>query len=256
MGWHISCVEHPVCTVERVSMRLNETQIKRLVLEKLRSNKQISSKSILASEFVVAASGNRIDLAIWNGEFIGIEIKSEFDTLKRLGGQISAYIKCFDRVIVVLAERHLNDARPLIPNGVEIWKLASDGSISIVQSPIIPSELGKAELIRMLTLPQLRKIVGASTCDKHPRSELRMLAEEIPTNLLRDAVVSSFKASFGKTSSAFWNAIGRRKLAALDISFLSRTRTKRSEQKRAQSAAAEFWKNWITEAERTFNTAA
>ena len=244
------------CNEKWAPMRFDESQIKRLVLEHLRSERQIDSKSVIASEFVLAGSGNRIDLAIWNGEFIGIEIKSEFDTLRRLNSQISSYQKCFDRVIIVAAEKHITEVDVLFSSNVELWKLNSDGRLSVYSQSAGKTELGKTELIRMLSLPQLRKFVGLSARADVPRSMLRMIAEEMPIDFIRAAVVSSFREGFAETSAAFWETIRRRKLRAVDIDRLSRTRIKRSEQKHAQSANIEFWKNWVAEAEELFNNAA
>jgi hypothetical protein len=58
----------------------------------------------------------RADIAVVNHQLIGYEIKSEADSLRRLGFQIDGYNAVFDYVSIVVAERHLNEAMALVPD--------------------------------------------------------------------------------------------------------------------------------------------
>lgn len=59
----------------------------------------------------------RVDIAVVNGYLHGYEIKSDSDTLERLPAQIATYGLVLDRATLVVGERHLEKAKPLIPHG-------------------------------------------------------------------------------------------------------------------------------------------
>ena len=69
----------------------------------------------------------RADIAVVNGHLIGHEIKSDIDSLDRLSSQVDGYNAVFDRVSVVVTERHLKGAISLVP---EWWGVvaAAQGS--------------------------------------------------------------------------------------------------------------------------------
>jgi len=55
-------------------------------------------------------------MAVVNGELKGFEIKSDQDTLLRLGSQASAYCKVFDTISIVVAEKHLKKVTKTVPS--------------------------------------------------------------------------------------------------------------------------------------------
>jgi hypothetical protein len=57
----------------------------------------------------------RADIAIINGRLVGYEIKSDSDSLKRLMEQVRSYNAIFDRVFMIVGERHVKCARKQIP---------------------------------------------------------------------------------------------------------------------------------------------
>lgn len=57
----------------------------------------------------------RIDLAVVNGVLHGYEIKSDRDSLRRLGGQIELYSKVLDYATLVVGDRHLAEALNAVP---------------------------------------------------------------------------------------------------------------------------------------------
>lgn len=65
-------------------------------------------------EFVLEQGRSRIDVAAINGEMHGFEIKSANDTLDRLHEQQESYNKIFDRITLVVDERHVEQAVKLV----------------------------------------------------------------------------------------------------------------------------------------------
>jgi hypothetical protein len=73
-------------------------------------------------ELGLACGAARADIAVVNGRLHGYEIKSDSDTLERLPSQITVYGAVFDRVTLVVGERHLAKSLATIPDwwGVKV----------------------------------------------------------------------------------------------------------------------------------------
>lgn len=65
----------------------------------------------------------RIDLAVVNGQLHGYEIKSDRDTLERLGRQLEIYNRVLDRATLVVGERHMDAALELLPSWWEVLRV-------------------------------------------------------------------------------------------------------------------------------------
>ena len=58
----------------------------------------------------------RIDIAVINGEMSGFELKSDSDTLTRLPAQAELYSRVFDRMTLVVGERHAEKSKAIVPS--------------------------------------------------------------------------------------------------------------------------------------------
>jgi hypothetical protein len=58
----------------------------------------------------------RADIAVVNGHFVGYEIKSNKDSLRRLDEQVKSYNAVFDKVFVIVGYRYINSIKKHIPN--------------------------------------------------------------------------------------------------------------------------------------------
>jgi hypothetical protein len=90
--------------------------------------------STMLSEFRVA--GSKADIVFINGTSHAYEIKTEFDSLDRLDGQISDYQKCFDKVSVVTSARHLPVLEDTLDESVGLFLLTRRGSLSSIREPV------------------------------------------------------------------------------------------------------------------------
>jgi len=206
---------------------VREPDIKATVLTHLRKAGDISSKSVVANEYAVGRTSVRADLAILQDEFIGVEIKSQYDSLRRLPRQLSVYRQFFDRTILVVAERHLSAALQFELQGVELW-VTQGAKIKPVWVDM--SVFERRSLMELLTEAQRVRWSG------------RMEGKD------RSAFVAEFNARFGPTSEAFWTALGRRRATADDLSLLSRFRDLRIGQQRLLVERAQNWSQWaVTE---------
>ncbi|MEI7761587.1 MAG: sce7726 family protein, partial [Thermoleophilia bacterium] len=81
------------------------------------------------NEISLASNNTRIDVvAMLDGTLCGFEIKSESDTLKRLPAQAKRYKRYFRKLILVVAEGHLEKARELLPGYWGLWVVHSSAS--------------------------------------------------------------------------------------------------------------------------------
>lgn len=75
-----------------------------------------ATDSVLIEELGLNKGAVRVDLAVVNGVMHAYEIKSDFDTLRRLATQAEHYGKCFDRVSIVVGRKFITAARASIPS--------------------------------------------------------------------------------------------------------------------------------------------
>src|SRR5690606_14415828 len=96
---------------------LGDSEIRQAVHEKIKSTR---SSAIVLDELQVCCR-SIVDIAVLSTGFLGIEIKSDKDTLNRLPDQITDYNKVFDSMIIVLGKCHYDKAINMIPDWWGVW---------------------------------------------------------------------------------------------------------------------------------------
>lgn len=225
-----------------MTIRLTELEIKARILSELQRRAEISKKSIIATEFRLGNSSNRADLAILSDKFIGVEIKSELDSLRRLASQTKGYLAYFDRVIVVLATRHINKIDRLVLAHVEVWEINKSGKFSVFSKPLTSAKTERKSLLDLMTKQECKRF-----CTDYKKLPLgcEALSE-------RQSFELAFRHRFELTSMSFWRDIGRRAIRASDLQRLSRFRDRRQEFIRWSKMQAAQWKQWQLKAELHF----
>ncbi len=145
----------------------------------------------------------RVDIAVVNGYLHGYEIKSDSDTLERLPAQIATYGLVLDRATLVVGERHLEKAKPLIPQwwGIKVVTAGPRGGISFetaqafAQNPTI-DPLALAELLWRPEVVEILQERGAPPALlRKPRGVLyKYLAETVDLQELRPLIRQRLKA--------------------------------------------------------------
>lgn len=93
--------------------RLGDTDIRAALLKRLRATH--SDDTLIIEEMGLWQGRARVDVAVVNGSLSGFEIKSDRDTLMRLGRQQDFYGRCFDTMTIVVGRRYLSAARKILP---------------------------------------------------------------------------------------------------------------------------------------------
>ena len=203
---------------------MREADIKALLLNRLRAYGILSSRAVLANEYPVGRTSVRADLAFLANDFVGVEIKSEHDSLRRLPLQLSTYRQFFDRTVLVLADRHVTRGEALNLEGVDLWRL-SGGNLELLACH--PKVCDAKPLADLLTAAQREKWV-----DRHDPDQGR------------DLFTAAFRLRFGETSRQFWRATARRKIKSADLSRLSRFHHVRVDQVRLRTEREASWSQW------------
>ena len=138
------------------------------------------SGTVMLEEMAIPLGATRIDVAIVNGMLQGYEIKSEQDTLARLTEQSTAYDAVFERLTLVVAERHLRRAVELVPEwwGIRVarWK---SGSVIFrdLKMPTENPKLAAHALVRLLwkseALSFLAELEGGIALRTRSRKEIQ-----------------------------------------------------------------------------------
>lgn len=160
----------------------------------------------VVQEMGIWAGSARVDIAVINGELCGFELKSERDTLERLPAQAELYNQVFDRVTLVIAERHVTKAAGIIPDwwGVSLACGSAAKGVTLdherrpdrnpVSQPIqIARLLWRAEALAVLD----RHALARGYRSKPVELLAQRLAAELPVDLLRDEVRAALKVRQG-----------------------------------------------------------
>ena len=97
------------------SVILGDADIRAALRSSLLDKHADEADTVIIEELGVCRGHVRVDVTVVNGVLHGYEIKSDRDSLRRLGVQIDFYGKVLDRAALVVGERHLSDALALLP---------------------------------------------------------------------------------------------------------------------------------------------
>ena len=168
--------------------------------------------TVIIDELGLCRGSARVDIAVVNGQLHGYEIKSDRDSLRRLGVQANLYSKVFDRVTLVCGQRHVSRALDFVPSW---WEVLSIDSTS--QDP---------------------KFRTARRGRKNQERDIRALAEllwleEAMALLAQRSALRGFR---GKPRADLWNRVcelfGIDEVAAAVRAHLKATATKRGRRAR------------------------
>lgn len=200
-----------------------EVELKAAILNGLIASRELSDQDIVVSELPLGQTSVRADLVTLSQDnrICGIEIKSDRDSLTRLPRQICVYQEYFDRVILVVGERHLKRVISEELAGIDLW-VARGSLIEVVRhASSTPSAISTG--LDLLSQKQLRQARGQDE---------------------RSAFCGALRSRFSATSATFWRAINRRPIMPADLRLLSRFEQLRVVAAQAQANEEALWDQW------------
>lgn len=172
---------------------MNEQEIKTLLKAKL-ANSQHGQGAAFVSELFIDSFARRADLVMANGKLSAFEIKSDRDTLDRLDGQLETYLKLFEQVTVVCAERHQAGVVERTPDGVGIWVLSESGSFKVLKRAKTYKQVAHHSWLSFLPVDELRNLLATHGLQRSgTRETLTIRATGIARTHVRQYVLDFFK---------------------------------------------------------------
>jgi|SRR5579863_2447040 len=153
----------------------------------------------IIDELPLLRGRGRADLAFVNGELCGFEIKSEADSLVRLGAQKETYESIFEFNTLVAAKKHLKLARQRIPKTWGIIEAKrTNGEVELHPRRRAQRNQGinNSALARLLWKNECRQILKKAqihTTPQTPVIELWNLVQALPTEELCAEVREALK---------------------------------------------------------------
>jgi hypothetical protein len=161
--------------------------------------RQLDSSAAIIDELPLLRGRGRADLAFVNGELCGFEIKSEADSLVRLGIQKDNYESVFEFNTIVAARKHLDAARKKIPVNwgiIEAKQLDGKTALFPRRQAQRNFKLSKPALVQLLWKNECRLILKNSDIRTGPHTpviELWNLMESLSTEHLCSEVREALK---------------------------------------------------------------
>ncbi|WP_191060018.1 sce7726 family protein [Geminicoccus harenae] len=114
---------------------MRDSDVRKALRQRLVADHAGDSDTLIVEEMGVWSGSVRIDLAVINGELCGFELKSDRDTLARLPLQAELYSRVFDRLVLVVGERHAAKAVAHVPAWWGVILAAMEGdSVTLTHS--------------------------------------------------------------------------------------------------------------------------
>lgn len=203
----------------------SEQVIKGFILDHLRRQDRRWSRAVVANEFCLGETGVRADLAIHGPEFLGVEIKSELDSLKRLPSQIKAYKSYFDRVVLAVAACHVRHLDWSALREVDVWQVSESGRVEVIAGRTkMPTSLCFSEL---LTAEEANRVRGSQSAEDY-----------------QAVFFEAFSRRHSATSKRFWGQVEGRAISVDDLNELSRFRKDRERAVAWAQQQQQDWSSW------------
>jgi hypothetical protein len=184
---------------------IRDRHIRAALVEHLR---QKDPTAAILHELPLSRGERRADVAYVNGVLAGYEIKSDGDSLARLGGQAQEYATVFEYMTMVVARRHLHAVRQMVPRawGILLAEPTAEGVVfRHVRQPrkntgqrrdVLVRLMWKEECVRALRAQGIKVSRQASVIDLWP------MLEALPMASLCGYVRDALKGRDGSGSAA------------------------------------------------------
>lgn len=133
----------------------------------------------MVEELGLCQGSVRADIAVVNGSLRGFEIKSEHDSLARLARQARTYSKVFDSVSLVAAERHVKEARSIVPRwwGICVIRTTKESSffVEVVRKEKPNPNVDAGSLVQLLWRDEAMEILAQAVSDVNRVAKARKL---------------------------------------------------------------------------------
>lgn|GEM_PF-921758 len=172
---------------------MTEIEIRTALQDRLAKSPAGAGAAFIAEMFVDGFK-RRADLVMANGKLSAFEIKSDRDSLDRLQGQLESYLRFFEQVSVVCAERHLPGVLAAAPPEVGVLRVSGNGEIRSVRRATFVRGHTAMQWISFLPVDELRKLLRLNGQQvSGPREALLSRVDAIEVPVIRAFVLEYLK---------------------------------------------------------------
>ncbi|RRO01531.1 sce7726 family protein [Pectobacterium aquaticum] len=196
--------------------------------------KGLLDDAAIINEMVVANWSRRADLAVANGHLQAFEIKSDFDSLKRLDGQLETFTSRFEKVTVVCAPKFTYEVTKKVTPDVGVIEYLNDNKgirFKIIQRGRISPITNKKVYISFLLKKELQLLLTENYKNyfsESSRNSLEHLAEKIPLSKIRCFVLNAIKKRYKETSDNYLKSLIENNVSSItDLNLLSKSKQKK-----------------------------
>ncbi len=189
--------------MDHIKIGLRDRDIRQGLKQKVLPRYVKAHDSIVIDEFILRHGEARIDVAVINHQMHGFEIKSDQDSLARLPFQEKVYSAIFDRVTLVVGQRHLGHALQIVPDwwGVKVVSVGARGGVNFeaIRRPLNNFEFDSLAIVSLLWREEARNLLSEFDSITKWRSKSRSvlyarLVEVVEPSILRARVRKQLKA--------------------------------------------------------------
>lgn len=179
-------MEH--CSHTNTNQRLTANALKEMITSFLLSR---DNNGIIGYEVMYGSSRRVADMVfISKGHSYAIEIKSEYDTMARLEGQLQEYQRLFDYILIFSAPNHLNAIKAVLPQYVGLYSITEAG-IQKKQRQIINHHVQKSEML--ISIPSSKIKNDFSVKGKLTSDEIRATVLKKSHKTIHDYFINYYK---------------------------------------------------------------
>ncbi|GAQ19554.1 hypothetical protein OPHB3_3523 [Oceanobacillus picturae] len=176
--------------------KLDDKEIRTTLISRLRGYKNCK----VFEEVTVPSGKARADIVSVNGHVVAYEIKSDFDSIRRLESQITEYDKNFEMNYIVVGAKYANSIYNIIPDywGVIVAQKTRINTIrlSFNRKAKLNPNLSFKEFLSLLSSNDIKRIASGKDYlgDLLTPSEVRKLFKQEVIKMLDDSLPKTVKS--------------------------------------------------------------
>ena len=198
-------------------MLLNDNDIRKLLIKRIRNYKDCC----VYEEMTVPSGKARADIVAINGHVSAYEIKSDFDSLKRLKSQINEYDLNFEKNYIVTGKKYADKVKEIVPNywGIILFygENYGDLKLSFVRQAKLNPNLSFTNFLSLLTSNQVKYLA------KQTPIFLKSYSKKEIQTMFKQEIISNLGDLLPENKKRYLKKIVRESMKGKDIKELTRT---------------------------------
>lgn len=175
-----------------INQRLTANVLKEMITSFLLSH---DNNGIIGYEVMYGSSRRVADMVfISRGHSYAIEIKSEFDSIARLKGQLQEYHTLFDYILIFSAPNHIDAINAVLPEYVGLYCINETGILR-KQRQKINRHVQKSEML--ISIPSARVKNDFAVKGKLTSDEIRTVVLKRSFKTIHDYFINYYKERLG-----------------------------------------------------------